>query len=91
MEKPRQPKRRDPLSRRADLPTSGTLRGVVTVVQEDRFRLQDADGRGYLFTLGKRAAVSARDLHGWSAGQVPVTVAYQGTPDLGAVALTVRP
>jgi hypothetical protein len=78
-------------ARRADLPTRGEVRGVVTVIQEDRFRLEDERGRGYLFTLGRAAGASVRDLHLWSARNVPITVQYEGPPDLGGVAVKVRP
>src|SRR5438477_34664 len=53
------------LTRRADLPRRGHLRGVVTLVQEDRFRLEDDLGRGYLFTLGRGSGVGLRQLHAW--------------------------
>ena len=79
------------LTRRADLPDRGRLRGVITLVQEDRFRLVDDLGRGYIFTLGRGNGVSLRQLHRWCDHQVPVAVDYRGAPDLGAVAVLVRP
>lgn len=78
------------IARRAGLPTSGTVRGVITIVQEDRFRLQDSLGRGYLFTLGRGAGATIQDLHLWEAQQVLVCVDYEGPPDLGAIATRVR-
>lgn len=75
---------------RANLPTSGSLHGVITIVQEDRFRLEDAQGRGYLFTLGRKVALSQEDLRNFSQGRTPVTVEFEGAPDLGAVALAIR-
>lgn len=74
----------------AGLPVHGQLRGVVTLIQEDRFRLEDEQGRGYLFTLGRHAGASVEDLSRWSGQSVPVTVKYEGAPDLGAVAINVR-
>jgi hypothetical protein len=69
---------------------TGEIRGTVTVVQESRFRVQDAQGRGYLFTLGRKSGVSLTDLHRWHDSKVPITVRYEGAPDLGAVAVQVR-
>jgi hypothetical protein len=77
------------LTRRADLPDRGRLRGVITLVQEDRFRLVDDLGRGYIFTLGRGNGVSLRQLHGWCDYQAAVAVDYRGAPDLGAVAVSV--
>jgi hypothetical protein len=74
------------LAKRANLPLAGELRGQVTIVQEDRFRLEDPQGRGYLFILGKMFGVSMIDLHFWLHGRTPVIVQYPGPPDLGAVA-----
>ena len=78
------------LTRRADLPDHGRLRGVVTLVQEDRFRLVDGVGRGYLFTLGRWNGVGLKKLHAWCEQRSEVEVEYSGTPDLGAVALRAR-
>jgi hypothetical protein len=78
------------LSQRADLPTHGRLRGMVTVVQEDRFRLQDDIGRGYLLTLGRGNGVGLRNLHTWCDRRATVEVEYRGAPDLGAVAVQAR-
>ena len=78
------------LTRRADLPRRGHLRGVVTLVQEDGFRLEDDLGRGYLFTLGRGNGVGLRQLHAWCDDGLTVEVEYRGAPDLGAVAVSVR-
>jgi hypothetical protein len=78
------------LTRRADLPVRGYLRGVITLVQEDRFRLEDALGRGCLFTLGRGNGVGLRQLHAWCDDGLTVEVEYRGAPDLGAVAVSVR-
>lgn len=77
-------------ARGAGLPLAGSTSGWITLVQETRFRLVDEKGRGYLFTLGWEAGVSARDLAMWSREGVQVRVGYQGAPDLGAVAVSIR-
>jgi hypothetical protein len=74
------------LTHRADLPDRGQLRGVITLVQEDRFRLEDEQGRGYLFTLGRGNGVGLRELHTFCDHRLTVQVQYRGAPDLGAVA-----
>ena len=74
------------IAQKAGLPTQGQLRGVITVVQEDRFRLEDEDGQGYLFTLSWGRTPHPRP-NRLSEQRAPVTVEYQGVPDLGAVAI----
>lgn len=78
------------MAHRAGLPSSGTVQGVITIIQEDRFRIEDGLGRGYLFTLGRRAGASVRELHAWNEQRAVVTVIYEGPPDLGAIAVSVR-
>ena len=68
----------------------GEVRGLITVVQEDRIRVVDRAGRGYLFTLGKRR-VSQRDVERWRDGGIPVRVRFSGTPDLRARAELITP
>jgi hypothetical protein len=77
-------------ARRADLPLSGQILGQITIVQEDRFRLQDEQGRGYLFTLSRKSAVSTADLAHWNQAQIPINVQYDGPPDLGATAIQIK-
>ncbi len=71
-------------------PHAGRVEGRITIVQEDRFRLMDAAGRGYLFVTRKRAA-SLEDLEAWREGAVQVTVDYFGVPDVGALARRIHP
>ena len=71
-------------------PREGTVRGVITIVQEDRFRLMDGDGRGYLFTARKRSA-SMKDLERWCEEGRRVSVRFSGVPDSGALAERIRP
>ena len=85
-----EPRRRRSETPRATLPARGTVRGVITVVQEDRFRLEDGVGRGYLFTLGRASGASVRALVAWNGDGSVVEVTYQGTPDQGAIATSVR-
>ncbi len=68
-----------------------TVQGVITIAQEDRIRLVDAAGRGYLFILGKGVRRSLPELWALARERRPVTVVYAGTPDLGAVATALRP
>jgi formate-dependent nitrite reductase membrane component NrfD len=75
---------------RADLPTHGRITGTITLVQEDRFRLEDERGRGYLFTLGRGLGLGLQDLRRWSARGTQLEVVYDGAPDLGAVAVGMR-
>lgn len=65
------------------------VHGVITIVQESRFRLQDAGGRGYLFVL--HAGQDERKLRDYQRNNTPVTVTYSGRPDAGAIAHTVQP
>jgi formate-dependent nitrite reductase membrane component NrfD len=61
----------------------GEVEGVITIVQEDRIRVVDDSGRGYLFRVAKRRA-SASELEAWRDGRVPVRVRFRGTPDVNA-------
>jgi hypothetical protein len=56
--------------------------GHISLIQEERFRLIDATGRGFLFTLDAAATAAMPDL--WHAyhTRLPVTVHYEGEPDL---------
>jgi formate-dependent nitrite reductase membrane component NrfD len=68
----------------------GEVVGRITVVQEDRVRLVDDEGRGYLFTVATRRP-SLADLERWRDGALRVRVRYSGTPDLGARVERIRP
>lgn len=65
------------------------VQGIITIVQESRFRLQAGDGRGYLFVL--HAGLDADKLRDYQRNNIPVTVSYAGQPDAGAVARAVNP
>lgn len=64
--------------------------GRITVVQEDRIRVVDTDGRGYLFIVQKRRAAHD-DLARWRDRGTWLQVRYRGMPDAGAVATSLRP
>lgn len=68
----------------------GEVRGVITIVQEDRIRVVDGAGRGYLFTVAKRR-VSPGELEAWRDKRVRVLVRYRGTPDVHARAERITP
>lgn len=70
-------------------PTVGRVTGRISIVQESRFRLVDATGRGYLFIAHRRAA-SLDELERWRDEGTVVAVDYDGVPDIGAVARSVR-
>ena len=70
---------------------TSSVTGLITLRQEDRFRLEDDQGVGYLFTLKQNFRISTNDIEGWSRTATRVAVRYRGTPDMGAVALEVRP
>ncbi len=61
----------------------GEVEGVITIVQEDRIRVVDEAGRGYLFRVAKRRA-SVSELEAWRDGHVPVRVRFRGIPDVNA-------
>jgi hypothetical protein len=66
--------------------------GVITMVQEDRFRLIGADGHYQLFLLSHRTRVDGEDLHRFERSRTPVTVRYDEAPGLIArTAHDVRP
>ena len=65
--------------------------GTIILVSEDRFRLVDDLGRGYLFTLSHKAAARPHQLTAWADAARKVQVIYRGEPDMGALAEEVRP
>ncbi len=61
-------------------------RGVITLAQEDRFRLQMADGRSALFVLGQALGHSLERLETLAGSGDEVLVRYRGDLDAGPVA-----
>jgi hypothetical protein len=64
------------------MPSTSTVQGRIITVQEMRFRLLTADGRGFLFTLSHRARADTDDLHRWHQRDSHVRVTYSGEPGL---------
>lgn len=67
-------------------PAQGVVEGRITIVQDDRIRLLDETGRGYLFVVKKRRA-SLAELERWRDAGAVVRVRYVGQPDAGALAI----
>jgi len=59
-----------------------TVAGRIIVVQEMRFRIVTADGRGYLFTLARNANVDTTELRRLHERDTPVRISYVGQPGL---------
>lgn len=53
-----------------------TVNGIITLVQEHRFQLEEEDGRHRLFILAHDAAQQWRDLERLEREHAPVTVHY---------------
>ena len=66
----------------------GEVTGTIPIVQEDRIRVVDDDGRGYLFVVRKGAAAHD-DLVSWRDTAARVRVRFVGTPDAGARAVRI--
>lgn len=66
----------------------GEVTGTITIVQEDRIRVVDDEGRGYLFVV-RRGAATHDALVAWRDAAVRVRVRFVGTPDAGAKAVWV--
>ena len=58
------------------------VKGRILLIQEDRFRIVDDTGRGYLFALSHDALISERVLRLMHEAQVPVCVRYEGEPNV---------
>lgn len=59
-----------------------TVTGVITLVQESRFKLVDTHGRSKLFTLGHGAAIDPEDLGPILHSGHPVTITFEATKGL---------
>jgi hypothetical protein len=57
------------------------LIGHISLVQEERFQLVTEDGRGFLFTLGRKASLQISDLQGLQKSHTRVRVEYSGEPN----------
>ena len=63
--------------------------GRIVIVQEDRIRVVDDDGRAYLFIVRKRRA-DTRTLELWRDRASRIEIEYEGEPDRGAIANSLR-
>jgi hypothetical protein len=64
-----------------------TMTGVITIVQEGRFKMEPEEGQPMLFVLAPSAPIEPQDLPGLQRSQVLVTVRYEdaGTLIAGVV------
>lgn len=69
--------------------SEGVVVGRITIVQEDRIRVLDDDGRGYLLVVA-RGAARARRLEEWRDLGTRLEVHYTGEPDAGGRATAFR-
>ena len=70
----------------------GAMRGVITLVQEGRFQLEDSEGVRRLFVLAHDAPLEPSDLQALQAADVPVRVEYRDAESLvAAIAYDVEP
>ena len=65
------------------------VRGRIVIVQEDRIRVVDGEGRAYLFIVRKGRA-EPETLSLWRDRGTLVDIEYEGEPDRGAVANSLR-
>ena len=63
--------------------------GRILIVQEDRIRVVDDDGRAFLFIVGKRRC-EPETLELWRERGTRIEIDYDGEPDRGAVANSLR-
>ncbi len=61
-----------------------TVSGLITAVQEERFRLLTDAGNTFLFTLSRHAPLSGQDLCQLHETNRRVAVQYEGSPDLAS-------
>lgn len=60
------------------------ISGIITVVQEGRFRLSSDDGRSILFTLSSHAPLEPQDLP-WLRGGARVEVGFTTAAGVNAL------
>ena len=68
----------------------GELRGRIVIAQEDRIRVVDDEGRGFLFVVGRWRATLGQ-LARWRDDGTVVRVRYRGVPDAGATVTRIEP
>jgi hypothetical protein len=62
--------------------TMKKISGRILIVQEDRFRVIAADGRGYLLALSHSARIRMADLRRYQQAGTRIQVEYEGSPNL---------
>jgi hypothetical protein len=62
--------------------TLRSMNGIVTIVQEGRFRMTDDDGVSHLFILSHAASAEPQQLAALQARQARVRVRYKPAPGL---------
>lgn len=65
------------------------ITGHIVIVQEDRIRVLDDAGRGYLLVV-HRGAASLAMLERWRDEAQPLDIEFSGSADRGAVATSLR-
>ncbi len=72
--------------------TRSKLKGRIILVQEDRFRVVEEKGRGYLFTLSRKSGIGQEELQRYLKAGATVILEYEGEPNMASgIALTVEP
>ena len=66
------------------------VRGRIVIVQEDRIRVVDGAGRGFLFVVG-RGRATLDELARWRDERTRLRVRYRGVPDAGATVTRIEP
>jgi hypothetical protein len=59
-----------------------TMTGVITIVQEGRFKMEPEGGQPMLFVLAPSAPIEPQDLPGLQRSQARVTVRYDNAGTL---------
>ncbi len=59
-----------------------SIEGRIILVQEERFRMVDSDGRSFLFDLSHSAPATSEDLKRWSRAKAWLRVEYEGEPEM---------
>ena len=59
-----------------------TMTGIITIVQEGRFKMEPEDGPPMLFVLAPSAPIEPQDLPGLQRAQALVTVRYKDADTL---------
>ena len=58
-----------------------TVKGRIILLQEERFRMKDRQGRSFLLDLSHSLALSAEELSAWIREGSELVVTYEGEPE----------